>query len=61
MSLVLLGRAGETKVVANLGGEVVIRVVEVRDGRVLLDVSTRKIERDHSTGASAVFLREQDY
>lgn len=59
MSLVLLGRAGETKVVTNLGAEVVIRVIEVRDGRVLLDVSTINPEKDYTTCELPLFLRKQ--
>lgn len=42
MSLLILGRTGESKIVANLGGEVEIRIVRIEAERVLLDVTTRR-------------------
>ena len=38
MSLLILGRAGEKKIIANLGSEVEIRVLRIEADRVLLDV-----------------------
>ena len=42
MSLLILGRCGESKIITNLGGEVEIRIVRIEADRVLLDVNTRK-------------------
>lgn len=44
MSLLILGRNGERKIVTNLGGEMEIRIVRIETDRVLLDVTTRKHE-----------------
>jgi len=42
MSLLILGRNGECKVVTNLGDEIEIRIVRIEPDRVLLYVTTRK-------------------
>lgn len=60
MSLVLLGRAGETKVVTNLGTEITIQVLEVRNGRVLLDVSTMETVNSQAIDLPVFFRKQTD-
>jgi sRNA-binding carbon storage regulator CsrA len=42
MSLLILGRAGESRIVTNLGDEIEIRILRIEADRVLLDVTARK-------------------
>ena len=41
MSLLILGRTGESKILTTLGHEIEIRIVRIETDRVLLDVATR--------------------
>lgn len=60
MSLLILGRAGETRVLANLGQEVCIRVVEINADRVLLDISTTKTRPGNDKNLPALRLLQAD-
>lgn len=57
MSLLILGRSGESKVITNLGDEVEIRVVQIEPDRVLLDVSTRG--RSYEACDLPAFIKKQ--
>lgn len=60
MSLLILSRCGESKIITNLGGEVEIRIVRIEADRVLLDVNTRKPDgRSYETCDLPAFLKNQ--
>jgi len=42
MRLLLIGTIGDSKVVSNLGAEIEIKVVNIKNNRVLFEVVTRK-------------------
>ena len=60
MSLLILGRNGERKVVTNLGDEIEIRIVRIEPDRVLLDVTTRKNGAPYITGPLPQLLNQTD-
>lgn len=53
MSLLILGRTGESKILTNLGHQIEIRIVRIEPDRVLLDVATRISGQDDDKARQA--------
>lgn len=56
MRLLLIGTIGDSKFVSNLGTEIEIKVVNIKNNRVLFEVVSKKPER---AADDLVFLKKQ--